>query len=169
MDVAAHLLQAVVEEYRRLQTQADRAVAQIDDDAFFAKPDDESNSIAIVMKHVAGNLKSRWTDLLASDGEKPDRNRDGEFEDGPDTRSAIVESWDEGWRRLFSTLASLAPTDLQQTVTIRGEAHTVIQAIVRNLSHTAGHAGQIVLLAKHFAGPRWQTLTIPKRGTPQRG
>ncbi len=169
MDIAAHLLQAVVEEYRRLKTQADRALAQIDDRAFFAKPDPESNSIAIVMKHVAGNLRSRWTEFLGADGEKPDRNRDGEFEDEHDTRSAVVESWEDGWRRLFSTLASLGPADLERTVTIRGEAHTVVQAIVRNLSHTAGHVGQVVLLAKHFAGPGWKTLTIPKRRTTGRG
>lgn len=169
MDLAAHLLQTVVEEYRKLKAQADRALAQIDDKAFFAKPDQESNSIAIVMKHVAGNLRSRWTAFLSTDGEKPDRNRDGEFEDEHDTRAGVVESWEDGWRRLFSTLAALAPEDLQRTVAIRGEAHTVLQAIVRNLSHTAGHVGQIVLLAKHFAGPGWRTLTIPKRRTTERG
>ncbi len=163
MDPAAHALQMVVEEYRRLKSQADRAVAQIDDRALFARLDEESNSIAIVMKHVAGNLKARWTDFLTTDGEKPDRNRDAEFEDGGDTRAGVVGLWEDGWRRLFSTLDSLTPADLSRTVAIRGEAHTVPHAIVRNLSHTASHVGQIVLLAKHFAGPRWQTLSIPKR------
>ncbi len=165
MDAAMHLVQTVAEEYGRLKTQADGALAQVGDDAFFAAPDDESNSIAIVVKHVAGNLRSRWTDFLVSDGEKPDRDRDSEFESTGETRAAIMRSWEDGWRDASATLASLSAADLMRTVTIRGSAHTVIQAVVRNLSHTAGHVGQIVLLAKHFAGPHWQTLSIPKRKT----
>ncbi len=158
-----HFIAAMADEYRRFKALADKAVAQTDDRAFFAKLDDESNSIALVMKHLAGNLKSRWTDFLVSDGEKASRDRDAEFEELGESRKAIVESWEDGWKRLFTALASLGPDDLMKTITIRGEAHTVVQAIARNVAHTAEHVGQIVLLAKHFAGAGWQTLSIPKR------
>src|SRR5512146_1903964 len=123
--LGAHFIAAMVDEYRRFKALADKAVAQTDDRAFFAKLDDESNSIALLMKHLAGNLKSRWTDFLASDGEQAARNRDAEFEELGESRAAIVESWEDGWKRLFTALASLGPdADLMKTITIRGEAHT---------------------------------------------
>jgi hypothetical protein len=151
-------------QLRKLKAQADKAIAQIDDRQFFALIDPEANSIALIMKHVAGNMRSRWTDFLTSDGEKPDRNRDTEFEQaGDDTRESIVSRWEDNWRLVLDTIASLQPGDLARTVTIRGEAHSVLQAINRQVSHYSAHVGQIVLLAKHFAGPKWQTLSIPKR------
>ncbi len=162
-DAAAHFFEMVLSEYRLWKTQAERALAQIDDRAFFATLDEESNSIAFIVKHVAGNMKSRWTDFLTTDGEKPARDRDSEFEDTGVTRTAILESWEDGWRRTVAAIEALTPGDLMRTVTINGKPHTVVQAIGRNLTHTASHVGQIILLAKHFAGNRWQTLTIPRR------
>jgi hypothetical protein len=162
-DPGAPFIQVAVDEYRNWKAQADRALAQTDDRAFFTKLDEESNSIALIMKHVAGNLKSRWTDFLTTDGEKATRDRDSEFEETGDTRAAIVESWEDGWRRTFAAIEALAPDDLKRTVTIRGKPHTVTQAVARNLAHTASHVGQIILLAKHFAADRWQTLSIPRR------
>ncbi len=162
-DAGAHLIETVLDQYREGKAQADRALAQTDDRAFFAKLDEESNSIAPVMKHVAGNLKSRWTDFLTSDGEKSTRNRDSEFEDTDQTRAAIVESWEDGWRRALAVIEALTPDDLMRTVSIRGKSHTVVHALARNLTHTASHVGQIILLAKHFAGGGWQTLSIPRR------
>src|SRR6185437_13734339 len=124
--------------------------------------DGESNSIAITVKHMAGNMRSRWTDFLTSDGEKPDRDRDSEFADPPKTRDELLQMWEGGWTRLFSALEPLSDADLAKTVLIRGEAHSVMQAINRQIAHYANHIGQIVLLAKHFAGDRWQSLTIPR-------
>jgi hypothetical protein len=115
------------------------------------------------MKHMAGNMRSRWTDFLTSDGEKPDRNRDGEFElVADDSAQAVKAAWEAGWALVLETVASLTPADLDRTIHIRGEAHTVMQAITRQMTHYAGHTGQIVLLAKHFAGPRWRSLSIPR-------
>ena len=151
-------------QLRKLKAQADKAVAQIDDGQFFHLLDPDANSIALIMKHVAGNMRSRWTDFLTSDGEKPDRDRDSEFEETPDdTRETILARWEDGWSRMLGTVTALRPDDLGRTVTIRGEPHTVIQAINRQFSHYSAHVGQIVLLAKHLAGPRWQTLSMPKR------
>ena len=162
--VESHYLADAVRQLEKYKGLADGAVAQIADDDLFRAPDAESNSIAIVMKHVAGNMRSRWRDFLTSDGEKPDRHRDSEFELEPaDTKTAILARWEEGWRLLFGTLGALAPADLLRTVTIRGEAHTVLQAINRQLTHYAYHVGQIVFLARHFAGPRWKSLSIPRR------
>ena len=162
--IAQHYLDESVFQLRKLKGQADKAMAQIDDAQFFTRLDADSNSIAIIVKHVAGNMRSRWTDFLASDGEKPDRDRDSEFErEHGDTRDAVLARWEAGWEVLFSTLTTLQPNDLGKTVAIRGEPHTVVQAINRQLSHYASHVGQIVLLAKHFAGPGWQTLSIPKK------
>jgi hypothetical protein len=146
-----------------LRETAERAIAQVSDDAFAASPDPGTNSIAITVKHVAGNLRSRFTGFGASDGEKPDRDRDGEFMLKPDdTRERLTASWHQGWDALFRAMDALGPRDLTRTVTIRGVPHTVIGALNRNLSHAAYHVGQIVLLAKHYAGPSWQTLTIPR-------
>ena len=162
--IERHYLDNCVSQLRALKAQADKAIAQVDDAQFFALLDADANSIALIMKHVAGNMRSRWTDFLTSDGEKPDRRRDSEFErETADTRQAIVGRWDAGWDVLLSTVESLQPGDLEKTVTVRGEAHTVVQAVGRQTSHYASHVGQIVLLAKHFAGPNWKSLSIPKR------
>ena len=161
--IEQHYLDDTLLQFRKLKTQAEKAVAQIEDGQLTAVLDPESNSIAVIMRHMAGNMRSRWTDFLTSDGEKPDRNRDEEFVISAETtRAQILAWWDEGWTRVLDAIASLRPEDLSRTVTIRGEPHTVIEAISRQLTHYAAHVGQIVLLAKHHAGPRWQTLSIPR-------
>ena len=149
-------------EFRRMKRQAEKALAQVSDQDFFRALDPESNSLAVIVKHLAGNLRSRWTDFLTSDGEKPDRNRDTEFELGPaDTREALMARWEAGWKLLADALA-LSPQDAERTVLIRGEPHIVVQAVNRQLTHYAAHVGQIVFLAKHLSGPRWQTLSVPR-------
>ena len=166
--VEQHYLDDCGVQLRKLKTQAEKAIAQVDDTHLFSVLDPESNSIAIIMKHVAGNMRSRWTDFLTTDGEKPDRHRDTEFEsDGGETRATIMARWEEGWSRFAGAISSLRPGDLEKTVTIRGERHTVIEAINRQMTHYAAHVGQIVLLAKHYAGPRWQTLSIPRGKSKQ--
>jgi hypothetical protein len=161
--IERHYLDDSLFQLRKLKTQADKAMAQVDDAQFFALIDDGANSIALVVKHMTGNMRSRWTDFLTSDGEKPDRDRDSEFElEGADTREAMLARWEVAWELLFRTIGALAPGDLVRTVTIRNEPHTVVQAINRQVSHYSAHVGQIVLLAKHLAGSRWQTLSIPK-------
>jgi uncharacterized protein DUF1572 len=156
-------LQESIQQFRRLKELADKAIAQIDPGAVFATLDAESNSIAIIMKHMAGNMRSRWTDLFVSDGEKPDRHRDSEFVIEPEnTQVALLDGWEAGWRCLFDALAALTAEDLTRAISIRGESHSVIQAINRQLTHYAYHVGQIVLLAKHFAGGGWQSLSIPR-------
>jgi Protein of unknown function (DUF1572) len=150
--------------YKRL---AERAMEQITDEQLFTAIDSEANSIAIIVKHMAGNMRSRWTDFLITDGEKANRNRDSEFEDGPATRAALLALWESGWACLFSALQPLAEADLGRTVTIRGEPHSVMQAINRQLAHYPHHVGQIVLLAKHFACDRWQSLSVPRRASAE--
>ncbi|MGA9672705.1 MAG: DUF1572 domain-containing protein [Terracidiphilus sp.] len=150
---------AVFRYYKKL---ADRAMAQVTDEQLFATLDDEANSIAIVVKHVAGNMRSRWTDFLTTDGEKPNRNRDAEFEDPPATRTALLELWENGWACLFDAIEPLTEADLGRTVTIRGEPHSVMQAINRQLAHYPHHVGQIVLLAKHFCCGCWESLSVPR-------
>jgi hypothetical protein len=162
VDIERHFLDDTLLQLRKLKGQAEKAIAQVDDEQLFATLDPEANSIAIIMKHMAGNMRSRWTDFLTSDGEKPDRNRDSEFIEEGETRARIVARWEDGWRRLVDAVSALGPGDLGKTVRIRGEAHTVLEAITRQLTHYAAHVGQIVLLAKHHAGPRWQTLSIPR-------
>ncbi len=139
------------------------AIEQISDDQLFATLDDEMNSIAMVIKHMTGNMRSRWTDFLTSDGEKPDRNRDTEFEQPPGSRQELMRVWQEGWQLVFNALEPLTDADLSRGVTIRGEAHSVMQAINRQISHYSYHCGQIVLLAKHFKGREWKSLSVPKR------
>jgi uncharacterized protein DUF1572 len=146
--------------YKRL---GDRAMAQASDEALFATIDDESNSIAIIVKHLAGNMRSRWADFLTSDGEKPDRDRDSEFEAPPRTRAELLALWESGWQLAFDALAPLTDADLSRTAYIRTEAHSVMQTIHRQVTHYAYHVGQIVYLAKHFAGSNWNALTIPRR------
>lgn len=141
---------------------ADRAVAQLPDDDVFRTLDAEANSIAVIMKHVGGNLRSRWTDFLTTDGEKPDRNRDGEFEIDKASRLDIEQVWEAGFAALYRALDSLQPADLLATVHIRGEPLSVVQALNRSLGHTAQHVGQVILLAKHWRAGAWQTLSIPR-------
>ena len=163
MDFASEYLRDLAERFHSLRRASERAAAQVSDDGFFAAPDAETNSIAINLKHVGGNLRSRFTDFLTSDGEKPDRDRDGEFLVAPgETRAEIEAAWSAGWAALEDALGSLTPDDLLRTIHIRGEAHTVVSALNRSLAHCAGHTGQITLLAKHYAGDGWQTLSIPR-------
>jgi len=167
MDDTAYLADAI-RQFQQLRQLADRALAQVDDAGFFATIGPESNSLAVLVAHLAGNMRSRWTDFLTTDGEKPDRQRDAEFDLPPTvTRPDLERLWDEGWACLFGALRALGPGDLARTVTIRGEPMSVLQAIQRQLVHYAQHVGQVVLLAKHAAGPAWQTLSIPRR-TPSR-
>lgn len=159
-------LPSALHEARSLKERADQAISQLDDTALFAILDPESNSVAILVKHLAGNLRSRWAAFLTTDGEKPDRQRDREFElEATDTRDTLLARWESGWRTLFDTLAALGPDDLGRTVTIRGEPHTVVRAIHRAMAHTAYHIGQLVLLAKHARGHEWRTLSIPRGGS----
>jgi uncharacterized damage-inducible protein DinB len=148
--------------FRYYKKLAEGAMAQVTDEQLLAALDLEMNSIALIVKHMAGNMRSRWTDFLTSDGEKPDRNRDSEFEEPPATRDALLKMWEAGWSCLFSALQPLSETDLSRAVTIRGEAHSVTQAINRQLAHYSYHAGQIVFLAKHLQHADWKALTIPR-------
>lgn len=152
-------------EFRRHKALAERAMAQVDDVAFFAAAGSDSNSLATIVKHVAGNLRSRWREFLTTDGEKPDRQRDTEFVvlEG-DTRESLMMRWEEGWAFLFEALEPLSDNDLERVVTIRGEPLSVLQAVIRQLTHYAYHVGQIVLLAKAHVGDGWRSLSIP-RGT----
>jgi uncharacterized damage-inducible protein DinB len=161
--LARDYLANALAEFRKYKTFADKALAQVSDEDWFRRLDSESNSLALVVKHLAGNMRSRWTDFLTADGEKPDRNRDSEFEEeDADTKEALLARWEAGWRLLFAALDPLTEDDLQKTVTIRGEPHSVLQAITRQLTHYASHVGQVVFLAKHLVGARWQTLSIPR-------
>jgi len=152
-----------VDLFRYYKKLAERAMAQVTDEQLLTVLDGEMNSIAVIVKHMAGNMRSRWTDFLTSDGEKPDRHRDTEFTDPPATREALLAIWEEGWQRIFRALEPLSEHDLQRTVTIRGEAHSVMQAINRQVAHYSYHCGQIVLLAKHFKHAEWQSLSVPRR------
>lgn len=150
---------AVFRQYKKL---AESAMEQVSDPQLSAALDPEMNSIAVLVKHLAGNMRSRWTDFLTSDGEKPDRNRDTEFVTPPKTRAELLELWEEGWSRVFSALQPLTDADLTRTVTIRGEPHSVMQAINRQLAHYASHCGQIIFLAKHWQHEHWKSLSIPR-------
>ncbi len=162
MDVR-HYLDDVLLQLRKYKAMGEAAMAQIDDAALFRRLDPEANSIALVVKHMAGNMRSRWTDFLTSDGEKPWRGRDNEFEDeAGETRDSVLERWEQGWAACLDAIAPLTPDDLERKVAIRGEPHTVVEAIQRQLTHYAYHIGQIVFLAKHFAGPAWRSLSIPR-------
>jgi uncharacterized damage-inducible protein DinB len=150
---------AVFRHYKNL---AERAMAQLNDEQLTAVLDDESNSIALIVKHMTGNMRSRFTDFLTTDGEKPDRRRDHEFIDPPSTREALMASWEEGWACVFGALEPLVEEDLAKTVTIRSEAHSVMQAINRQVAHYCYHCGQIVFLAKHLGHDRWEPLTVAR-------
>lgn len=162
---AALYLRDVAARFRQTKDLADRALAQVRDEDLAAVLDPESNSLATIVRHLAGNLRSRWTDFLTTDGEKPDRDRDSEFEGAEATRGDLLAAWEDGWRRLFATLETLGEDDLTRTVPIRAEPHTVIGAIDRSLTHCAYHVGQIVFLAKHLSSQSWQTLSVPRGGT----
>jgi hypothetical protein len=151
---------AILRQYKGF---GERAIAQVSDEHLTVALDPESNSIATIVKHIAGNMRSRWTDFLTSDGEKPDRNRDTEFEAPPATRTELMRIWEDGWSRVFNAIEPLTPADLERTVTIRNEPHSVMQAINRQLAHYATHIGQIIFLAKHFQSANWQSLSIPRR------
>ena len=162
-DLATQYLEEARRQFRGHKRMAERAIAQITDRQLFATLDPESNSVAILIKHLAGNMRSRFTDFLTSDGEKPDRFRDREFEIGPDTtREDVTSWWEEGWACVLGTIESLKPEDVLRTVTIRGEPHTVLQAINRQIAHYAQHIGQIVFLCKHLRSGDWETLSIPR-------
>lgn len=148
--------------FRYYKQLAERAIAQVTDEQMHASLDESANSIAIVVRHMAGNMKSRWTELLTTDGEKSWRDRDSEFVAPPRGRRAVMQLWEDGWNTLFQALLSLCEADLSRKITIRGEAHSVMQAINRQMAHSGYHCGQIVLLAKHFQHESWQPLTVPK-------
>jgi hypothetical protein len=167
LELTASYLKDITTLFRFHKSLADRAMEQAPDEALFATLDAESNSIATLVKHLSGNMRSRWTDFLISDGEKPDRNRDSEFETPPAARAELIALWESGWKSLFAGLATVTDADLVRTIHIRGEAHSVMQAINRNVTHTAYHVGQIVYLAKHFAGAKWNALTVPRGKSSQ--
>jgi hypothetical protein len=148
--------------FRQYKKLAESAMEQVTDEQLFATLDEEANSIAIIVKHMAGNMRSRWTDFLTTDGEKPNRDRDSEFVAPPATRKALMDEWEDGWTLVFHALEPLSDADLARTITIRGEAHSVMQAVNRQVAHYAHHVGQIVLLAKHLARDRWQSLSVPR-------
>ncbi|MGI8495733.1 MAG: DUF1572 family protein [Pyrinomonadaceae bacterium] len=160
--IAENYLQETIAAFESYKKLAEKSFAQLSDEEFFKAIDAEANSIAAVAKHIGGNLRSRWTDFLTTDGEKPDRNRDSEFVAENDTRQSVMQIWETGWQTLFDSLNALAPEDLVKTITIRSEIYTMTRAALRSLAHTASHIGQIILLAKHFRSGEWQTLSVPK-------
>ena len=161
--IGQHYLDDALQRFRDYKQLAERAFAQISDEEFFRTLDEESNSIAINMKHIAGNMISRWTDFLTTDGEKPERNRDLEFVMLPETsKNDMLAYWERGWQCVFEAVEPLKPEDLMRTIRVRGQDHTVVQAINRQLAHYAYHVGQIVFLAKHFKSGEWQSLSVPK-------
>ncbi len=167
-ELARHYLENVIGEFRLLKKQGERAMEQLNETEFFVTLDPESNSIAIIVKHLAGNMRSRWVDFLTGDGEKPDRFRDQEFElDEAATRDQVMNWWEQGWQHVFTALEPLRPEDANRTVIIRQEPHTVVQAINRQLTHYATHVGQIVFLAKHLKSANWKTLSVPRGQSEQ--
>jgi len=161
-DIVKDYISDSITSFRAYKKMADKAIAQVNDDELFVTIDDESNSIAIVMKHMAGNMLSRWTDFLTTDGEKPTRNRDMEFVIESRDKDELIDYWERGWNALFTAVEPLQLDDFEKTVSIRGEEHTIVKAINRQLTHYAYHIGQIVFLAKHFRSSEWKSLSIPK-------
>src|SRR5438309_401347 len=161
-DLSCHYLEEARRQFRGNKRLAEGAIAQLKDEQLFVTLDPESNSIAIIVKHLAGNMRSRFTDFLTSDGEKPDRKRDTEFEAPPRTRAELTAIWEAGWQHVFNALTPLTDAQLSHKVYIRSEAHSVMQAINRQIAHYTYHVGQIVYVAKHFAGASWTSLTIPR-------
>ena len=162
MPTESPILAAALDEFQKIKKLADKAIEQLTEDQLQTKIDAEANSVAVIMQHMAGNMRSRWVDFLASDGEKPGRMRDREFEDTPQTRAALTATWEHGWQCLFTALTPLTDADLLRTVVIRGEPHSVYKAMSRQVAHYAGHAYQILFLAKHLRGTAWKTLSIPR-------
>jgi hypothetical protein len=158
-------LKDAIDLFRYYKRLGHNAIAQCPDDKLGAEIDPESNSVAIIVKHMAGNMRSRWSNFLTTDGEKPDRQRDTEFEEAPATRAEIMAMWEAGWNHLFEALAPLTDADLSRVITIRTEPHSVTQAINRQVAHYSYHVGQIVYVARHFAGSNWRTLTIPRKNS----
>jgi hypothetical protein len=167
MDIPTEFLSAAINAFEANKRLADRAVEQVPDDKLRNALDENTNSIAVIMKHIAGNLLSRWTEFLTTDGEKPSRNRDDEFVDSFRDRAELLAYWERGWACLLGTLKNLEPEDLGKTVSIRGEPHSVPLALERSLGHTCYHIGQIVQVARIHAGEHWKTLTIPRGGSEQ--
>jgi len=162
-DLATHYLDEIRRQLRGHKRLAEGAIAQLKDEELFVVLDPESNSVAIIIKHLVGNMRSRFTDFLTTDGEKPDRHRDQEFEmNSAASRDEVMRWWEQGWAQVFAATEALKPEDLMRTVTIRGEPHTVLQAINRQVAHYAHHVGQIVFLAKHFRSAEWKSLSIPR-------
>jgi uncharacterized damage-inducible protein DinB len=162
-DLATHYIDEARRQMRGNKRLAEAAIAQLKDDELFITIDAEANSVAILVKHLAGNMRSRFTDFLTSDGEKPNRFRDQEFElNAATTRADVMRWWEEGWAQVFATLDALKPEDVMRTVTIRGEPHTALQAINRQIAHYASHTGQIIFLSKHLRSNQWKTLSIPR-------
>jgi hypothetical protein len=163
MSISTEYLRDVTARFHLFKTQADQAIAQVSDEDLFRQLDPEANSIAILMRHLGGNMRSRWVGFLTTDGEKPDRHRDQEFEAPPvHTRAAVAQDWEAGWACLFKELATFTPADLERTVTARHEPMSVVSAVNRQLGHTALHVGQIIMLAKHLARNAWTPITIPR-------
>jgi len=164
MDPAAEFLRDLADQFEKLKALADKAVGRVSDEEFFRAIDPASNSLAVILQHVGGNLRSRWQDFLTSDGEKPNRNRDAEFKTGANTtRAQVMDVWENGWQVLLSELRALKREDLARDVFIRGERHSVVQAANRSFQHTAYHVGQVVFLARHLRADDWQSLSIPKK------
>ena len=160
--MSSPILDVARDELHKIKKLTDKSIAQLDDAQLWTKLDPEANSIAILMRHMAGNMRSRWTDFRTSDGEKPDRHRDQEFEDVPMNRAHLIEEWEDGWRRVFAALDPLTDADLDAVVYIRHEPHSIYKAISRQVAHYAGHAYQILFIAKHLKGADWQTLSVPR-------
>jgi hypothetical protein len=156
------IVEAAVYELQKIKKLADKSIAQLTDDQLWQKIDAEANSVAILMRHMAGNMRSRWTNFRTSDGEKPDRHRDQEFEEPQISRAELLAEWEDGWSRVFDALGPVTDADLAETVYIRSEPHSIYKAISRQVAHYAGHTYQILLLAKHFKGSEWKTLSIPR-------
>ena len=156
------ILSVAIDELQKIKKLADKSIEQLSDEQLHVTIDPGANSVAVLMRHMAGNMRSRWINFLTSDGEKPDRMRDREFEDPGQSRAELTAEWEHGWKCVFDALTPLTDADLQRPVMIRGEAHSVYKAISRQVAHYAGHAYQILFLAKHLQGPKWNTLSIPR-------
>lgn len=167
-NLGKHYIENSISEFKKIKKLGDKTFSQIKDEDFFWSPDEDSNSIAIIVRHFSGNMLSRWTDFLTTDGEKPNRNRDEEFERIFYTdKDDIISRWESGWKRVFDTLNSLKEEDLMKEITIRSEPHTVLEAINRQLTHYSYHTGQIVFIAKHLVNADWKSLSIPKGGSEE--
>lgn len=162
MSTDSPILAATIDEFQKIKKLADKAIEQLSDEQLRVAIDPDANSAAVIMRHMAGNMRSRWVDFMTSDGEKPSRMRDQEFEAPAQTRAELMAEWEHGWQCVFTALTPLTDADLQRTVIIRGEPHSVYKAMSRQVTHYAGHAYQILFLAKHLLGPGWKTLSIPR-------